>query len=136
MPTKILLGLALLAIAACAAPGKSAVVDERPAQAAGKGEKRDDAHPLFVGHGSDGETVMASTHYDSINGLSVASQDVGVTPGKDDRGEFVCKRETLTGTHMPQWICRYKADVEEDRMRTQRMFDNMPKGCTEKGCNQ
>jgi hypothetical protein len=127
MPTKILLGLALLAIAACAAPGKSAVVDERSAQA---------AHPLFVGHGSDGETVMASTHYDSINGLSVASQDVGVTAGKDDRDEFVCKRETLTGTHMPQWICRYKAEVEEDRMRTQRMFDNMPKGCTEKGCNQ
>ena len=134
MPKKILLGLALLAIAACAAPGKGAVVDER--QTAGAGEKRDDAHPLFVGHGSDGETVMSSTHYDSMNGLAVASQDLGVTSGKDDRGEFVCKRETVTGTHMPQWICRYKTDVEEDRMRTQRMLDNMPKSCMEVSCNQ
>ena len=136
MPRKILLGLALLAIAACAAPGKSTVVDERSGQTARADEKRDDAHPVFVGHGSDGEMVMASTHYDSMNGLAVATQQLGVTTGRDGGGDFVCKRETVTGTHMPQWICRYKADVEEDRIRTQRMLDNIPKTCMGAGCNQ
>jgi len=136
MPRKFLLGLALLAIAACAAPGKNAVVDERSGHAAAAGEKRDDAHPVFVGHGSDGEMVMASTHYDSMNGLAVGTQQLGVTSGRDEGGDFVCKRETVTGTHMPQWICRYKAEVEEDRIRTQRMLDNIPKTCMGAGCNQ
>jgi hypothetical protein len=55
-----------------------------------------------------------------------------VTSGQD--GDFICKRETVTGTHMPQWICRYKAEVEEDRIRTQRMLANLPRGCMDKSC--
>lgn len=128
MPRNVLLGFALLAIAACAAPSKSAVVQERQGQGASTG--------VFVGHGSDGELVMASTHYDSMNGLAVGSQQLEVTSGRDEGGDFVCKRETITGTHMPQWICRYKKEVEEDRRRTQQMLDNMPKGCMERSCNQ
>src|SRR2546423_15360576 len=96
MPRKFLLGLALLAIAACAAPGKNAVVDEQSGQTAAAGEKRDDAHPVFVGHGSDGELVMASTHYDSMNGLAVATQQLGVTTGREGGGDFACKRGTGT----------------------------------------
>jgi hypothetical protein len=136
MPRKILLGFALLATAACATPGKSAVADERPGQGAGTGGKSGESHPVFVGHGSDGELVMASTHYDSMNGLAVGSQQLGVTSGRDEGGDFVCKRETVTGTHMPQWICRYKKEVEEDRRSTQRMLDSLPKACMDRVCNQ
>jgi len=136
MPTKILLGFSLLAITACAAPGKSAVVHERSGEAAGAAPKRDEAHPLYVGTGSDGEVVMASTHYDSMNGLAVASQDISVTSVREDGSDFVCKRETITGTHVPQWICRYRTEVEEERLRTQRMLDNLPKACMDKLCAQ
>ena len=45
-------------------------------------------------------------------------------------------RETVTGTHMPQWICRYRKEVEEDRMRTQQMLETMPKACMDRVCNQ
>jgi hypothetical protein len=128
VPTKSLLGFALLAVAACAAPSKTAVADEKPGQGATAG--------VFVGHGTDGELVMASTHYESMNGLAVGSQQLGVTAGRDEGGDFVCKRETVTGTHMPQWICRYKKEVEEDRLATQRMLDNIPKACMDRTCNQ
>lgn len=134
MTRSILLGFALL-LGGCAASPKTAAVGAAPAQAGAAGEKRDPAaQPLFVGHGTDGELVMASTHYDSMNGLAVASQELNVKSGRDEGGDFVCRRETITGTHMPQWICRYKKDVEEDRLRTQRMLDNMPKSCMDKSC--
>ena len=33
--------------------------------------KRTDAHPVFIGHGTDGEVVLAATHYDAMNGLAM-----------------------------------------------------------------
>ena len=54
--------------------------------------------------------------------------------GNDAAGDLVCKRETLTGTHLPQWICRFLSEVEQDRLSTQRMLDNLPKSCMDKKC--
>jgi phosphoglucomutase len=131
MVKNVALGLGVL-VCACAAVKNSAVA-ERPA-ASEVAPKRGDAHPLYVGRGSDGELVMASSHHDAMNGLAVANQEIGVTSGPDQGGDFICKRETITGTHMPQWICRYKAEVEEDRIRTRRMLDNLPKACMGNAC--
>jgi len=134
MTRTILLTLALLA-AACAAPSKTTTVaqDATERSSGAAAPKRDDGHPLFVGHGTDGEMVMASTHYDSMSGLGVAASELALT-GRDEK-DLVCKRETVTGTHMPQWICRYKTDVEKDREATQRMLETLPKACAGV-CNQ
>ena len=132
MTRTILFGLAVLATA-CAAPSKNVAVAQTGTDGAAAAAKRDDAHPLFVGHGTDGEMVMASTHYDSMSGLAVGTQELGVT-GRDEK-DLVCKRETVTGTHMPQWICRYKTDLEKDREATQRMLETLPKACAGI-CNQ
>jgi phosphoglucomutase len=131
MVKNVVLGLGVL-VCACAAVKNSAVESAAQRPTTEVAPKRGDAHPLYVGRGSDGELVMASSHHDAMNGLAVAGQEIGVTSGQD--GDFICKRETVTGTHMPQWICRYKAEVEEDRIRTQRMLDNLPRGCMDKSC--
>ena len=134
MTRTIVFGLALL-ISACAAPSKSTAVAQTGADAArsATAPRQDDAHPLYVGHGTDGEMVMASTHYDSMSGMAVAASELNVA-GRDEK-DLVCKRETVTGTHMPQWICRYKTDVEKDREATQRMMQTVPKACAGI-CNQ
>jgi hypothetical protein len=134
MVKNVVLGLGVL-VCACAAIKKGAVESaaERPT-AAELAAQREGAHPLYVGRGSDGEVVMATTHHDAMNGLAVASQDIGVSSRQDDSGDLICKRETITGTHLPQWICRYKSDVEQDRMRTQMMLENIPKACMAKAC--
>lgn len=131
MTRTFLLALAF-AISGCAAHDKAAVAQtSREGDAAAK---RGSEHPVYVGHGSDGELVMASTHHDAMNGVAVASTELGIT-GKDDP-DLICKRETVTGTHMPQWICRYRKEVEEDRMRTQQMLEKIPKACMDRVCNQ
>jgi hypothetical protein len=135
MGRTVLFGCALL-LCACAAQTKTTASTQSAAQrsATDDGEmKGTDAHPIFIGHGTDGEVVMAATHYDSMNGLAMAPQEIGIA-NKDDRGDIVCKREVWTGTHLPQWVCRYQAEVEQDRMRTRNMLDRMPSTCAAKAC--
>jgi hypothetical protein len=134
MAKTIVLGLGLL-VCACATVKNSAVAStaDRPT-ATQVAAQREGAHPLYVGRGSDGELVMASTHHDAMNGLAVASEEISASGRKDDSGELICKRETITGTHLPQWICRYKSELEQDRMRTQMMLENIPKTCMAKSC--
>jgi hypothetical protein len=114
MPRTILFGMALVLIAGCATT------------------KTDEAHPVYVGHGTDGELVMASTHYQSMTGFALASTDLKATGRKEV--DMVCKREMLTGTHLPEWICRYQADVEQDRDATQRMLLKIPTTCMSYDC--
>jgi hypothetical protein len=131
--TKIILpGVAML-VFACA-HGKASPVAQTGGERAAEetAVNRGGDHPLYVGRGTDGELVMASTHHDAMNGVAVASSELGVT-GKDDP-DLVCKRETITGTHVPQWICRFKSEVEQDRIRTQQMLDKMPKACMDRSC--
>ncbi len=50
---------------------------------------------LFLGHSVDGDVVVAQS----------------------GSGEMLCRREMLTGTHVPRWICRYQEDIDADRER-------------------
>ena len=85
----------------------------------------DPVHPLFVGHSNNGEVVVASTHYDAMGGLAVASTDIGRAGARQD---MICDREMLTGTHVAQWICRYKKDIDDERHATQDWLDK-PRNC-------
>ena len=78
-------------------------------------ERGDPAHPVFVGRGTDGEIVVAASHYDAMNGLAVAAADIGAKEGD----LLMCTREMLTGTHVPKWICRYPSEAERERQATQ-----------------
>jgi hypothetical protein len=70
-----------------------------------------------VGHSQHGEVVVAATHYRAMIGLATTDVDLGLTPRKYGSGEMLCKREMLTGTHVPRWICRYQEDLDTDRDR-------------------
>ncbi|MFL5312331.1 MAG: hypothetical protein ACJ79H_18005 [Myxococcales bacterium] len=137
MARNFLLGFAVL-ICACAGRSKVAAVAEPVAQRGPAGERasaRDDsAPPLLVGHGTDGELVMASTHHDAMNGLAVASTEIGASPRSDGNNDLVCKREVITGTHLPEWVCRYRADVEENQKRTQLMMLKLTTSCPRYEC--
>jgi hypothetical protein len=78
-------------------------------------EKGDPDHPLFVGHSDTGDVVMAASHYDAMSGVAVAAADVSQKNGE----KLVCSRETLTGTHIPTWVCRYPKENDLDRVQTQ-----------------
>jgi len=87
----------------------------------------DPKHPVFVGYTNSGEAVMATNHADAMRGFAVAAADVGA-PSLDGDNLLICKKEMLTGTHVPNWICRYPTEVERQRMQTQNWLDQ-PKGC-------
>lgn len=133
MAKMIVLGFGLL-VCACAAlkTGAAEPGADRAQTSESVADIEHAQHPLYVGRGSDGELVMASTHHDAMNGLSVANSDIGATGRQDS--DLICKREMLTGSHLPQWTCRYKADVERDRMRAQ-TYMQMPKACLDKACH-
>lgn len=132
MTKSILLGLSLL-VCACATLKKSAA--EAAAEEAKANEmaaKRGDDHPVYVAKTADGQLVMASSHHDAMNGLAMGSTEVGVK-GRND-ALMICKRVMLTGSHMPEWTCRYMSEVEQDQMRTQMMLQKIPHACMDKGC--
>ena len=76
---------------------------------------REKSPGLFVGHSEDGEVVIASTHYDAMNGLAVIDSDLGIDSRRGGDGAMVCKREMPTGTHVPHWMCRYVDDLAHER---------------------
>ncbi len=74
---------------------------------------------LFVGRSQSGQVVVAASHYDAMNGLAVEDVDLGLAARKNGSGLMLCDRDTITGTHVPRWTCRYKEEVEQERLRLQ-----------------
>lgn len=72
---------------------------------------------LFVGHSQEGKVVVAATHGDAMSGLAVTDTDLGLASGKGNSQDMRCVREMVTGTHVPTWICRYKAEEDEARLQ-------------------
>src|SRR3954462_4355979 len=66
---------------------------------------------LFVGHTPDGQMVVAAHHYDAMNGLAITSDEIDAA-STEDGTQLACRREVVTGSHYPQWFCRYKEDHE------------------------
>jgi hypothetical protein len=70
---------------------------------------------LFMGHSMQGDLVVAATHYDAMVGLATTADELGLPMRKGSSGAMLCQREMLTGTHLPQWTCRYKEDIDQAR---------------------
>src|SRR4051812_13911535 len=87
-------------------------------------QKGDPNHPLYVGHTNKGELVLAATHYDAMNGLAVMADEVGQKIAEG----MICRREMLTGTHVPTWVCRFQKEVDEEQRATQDWMDK-PRNC-------
>jgi len=93
---------------------------------------RDPAHPLFLGHTASGEIVMASTHADAMRGMAVSATNMGAPRDLNGDDLMICRKEELTGTHMPTWICRYPSEVERQHLLTQDFYDH-PRNCSNCG---
>jgi len=78
---------------------------------------------LFVGHSTNGDVVIASTHYGAMSGLATTAQELGLPGNKDKDGQMLCAREMLTGTHVPRWTCRYQDDITRERELTRDWLD-------------
>jgi len=91
---------------------------------------------LFVGHTSNGVVVVAAKHYDAMNGLAVLSEEIEGT-NTEDGGQLLCRREMITGSHYPTWLCRYKEDdariSEENRNKARMFLQSINQTCTD-GC--
>jgi hypothetical protein len=75
--------------------------------------------------------LVAASHADGMRGVAVPAGEVDVKNESDPDGTLLCRREMLTGTHVPQWTCRYVREMEQDRLRTQILLDRLPKNCME-----
>ena len=74
---------------------------------------------MYIGHSVNGDVVVAASHYDAMNGLAVASTDLGLKDTNGGKEDLECRRETPTGSHVPRWVCRYQDDIEAERRETQ-----------------
>jgi hypothetical protein len=99
MPRAVLLGI-LLPLFAC-------VHSNANPKLARKGGDRG----LFVGHTENGDLVVAAHHYDAMNGMAVTADEIDAT-STEDGSQLLCRREVVTGSHYPQWLCRYKDEQE------------------------
>jgi len=79
---------------------------------------REKSPGLFVGTSETGETVIAASHYDAMNGLALVDTDLGLEARKAGSGAMICRREVPTGSHVPHWMCRYTEDIEHERQLT------------------
>jgi hypothetical protein len=70
---------------------------------------------LYIGHSQSGTLVVAASHYDAMSGLAVSSSDLGLAPRKNGSNDLTCRREVVTGSHIPRWICRYQDEEKEMR---------------------
>lgn len=122
MSRGILLGI-LLSLFACSQTKQSTKL-------ARKGGDR----ALFVGHTPNGEVVVAAQHYAAMNGMAVTADEIDAT-STEDGSLLLCKREVVTGSHYPQWICRYKEEHERvselDRERARAFWQALPTTCTD-----
>jgi hypothetical protein len=101
----------IVLLAGCAGAQKTVAVDDLT---------RSKRTPnLYVGHSQWGTLVVAANHYDAMGGLAVSSSDLGLADRKTGGNDMSCRREIVTGSHVPHWICRYDDDVAQDRAETQ-----------------
>jgi hypothetical protein len=107
---------AVLACAACYSNNAAVKAKLNP--------KGDVDHPLYVGTSTNGEVVVAATHYDAVNGLAVTADEVG----QRTKEGMTCIKEMPTGTHVPLWTCRFNKDVEAERAATRDWLDK-PRNC-------
>ena len=119
--TRIVLVGALLSSLACYS--NNAAVKAKLTQ---HGEEN---HPLYVGTSENGDLVVAATHYDAMSGLAVTADEVG----EKTKEGMTCRREMLTGTHVPAWYCRYNKDVAQEAAATQDWLDK-PRNCEGTRC--
>jgi hypothetical protein len=70
---------------------------------------------LYIGHSQWGTLVVAASHYDAMNGLATSSSELGLPERKKASNDMLCRREVVTGSHIPHWICRYQEEVRKDR---------------------
>jgi hypothetical protein len=99
-------------------------------------ERRGDERPLFVGHTNSGAVVVAAQHNDAMHGMAVLADDIEVTAADVAAGrEMWCQRETPTGTHVPQWICRFSDETAaasaKDQARARNFLFSLPRNCTD-----
>ena len=89
---------------------------------------------LFVGHTNTGVLVVAAKHYDAMNGLAVLAGDVEAKD-YDEASRMICRREVVTGSHYPQWICRHEEDhariSEMDRNKARMLLQSIPQNCSD-----
>jgi hypothetical protein len=79
---------------------------------------------FFVGHSSDGDVVIAATHYGAMSGMATTAEELGLKgDDKSKDRKMLCQRETPTGTHVPRWVCRYQADIARERELTRDWLD-------------
>jgi len=102
-----------IVLAGCAGPQKAVEVDSLDRMDSG----------LFVGHSTNGDIVIAATHYSAMAGLATTAQELGIPGSKDKDGAMLCSREMPTGTHVPRWICRYEDDIRRERELTRDWLD-------------
>src|SRR5215475_735989 len=102
-----------IVLAGCAGPQKTVEVDSLNRMDSG----------LFVGHSTNGDVVIAATHYGAMAGMATTAQELGLPGSKDKDGQMLCSREIVTGTHVPRWICRYQEDVRRERELTRDWLD-------------
>lgn len=92
---------------------------------------------FFVGHTPSGELVVAAHHYDAMNGLAVTADEIDAT-STEDGTQLLCRREVITGSHYPEWICRYKDDQERvsesDRQKARAFLGEGRNNTCTQGC--
>jgi hypothetical protein len=58
-----------------------------------------------------------------MNGLAVAETDLGLPSGGEADDQLFCLREVPTGSHVPHWVCRYKAALDAEREFTRNKME-------------
>ena len=63
---------------------------------------------------TSGESLrIAATHYHSMTGVALQQDESPVT----------CKREMMTGSHIPRWYCRFGDDSTQYQLSRQMVLD-------------
>jgi hypothetical protein len=105
--------LFVIIVAGCAGPQRKAQLDSMSRSGSG----------LLVGHSTYGEVVLAASHYEAMTGLATTDQDLGLAARRNGDGQMLCSREVPTGTHLPQWTCRYEQDIRDARQAARDFLD-------------
>ena len=76
-----------------------------------------------------GKSVTNSNSTAAVNELQIGDMpEVPETPilaGNEKPNGLVCRYERETGTHMRTRVCRWRADIEETRKKTQQVLRDM-----------
>jgi hypothetical protein len=90
---------------------------------------------LYMGHSTNGEVVLAATHYDAMVGLATTDREIGLPERQGSDGQMLCSQETPTGTHVPRWICRYEEDARYARQQARDWLDRPELSFAGRGAN-